>query len=210
MLLPIVLLLAPAPSPDLKATLARLDAASAHFTSAEARVRTEHYMAIIKDIDERQDGQIYVIRNKDGKTEVGLKTGGAHARTVEYNNGVVRDYIPGANCYNTVSKPGIDTYLSLGFGSSGKDLSKSWNISDLGPETIDATKTEKLDLVPLDAAVKANITHVTVWIDLDRDVSLKVIFYTPTRDTSTATYSDIHLNTKIKTEAYAIKGKPCR
>ncbi len=194
---------------NLQETLAKLDAASARFTSAEAKVHRESYLAILKSVDSTQDGSLYVMRGKDGKTQVGLRTEGQGARTVEYRNGVVRDYNPVANCYDTVNKPGIDTYLSLGFGGSGKDLARAWEITDLGPETIDGTKTEKLDLVPRDAGVKANVQRVTVWIDLDEDVTRKLIFFSPSGDRNTATYSEIRVGKPVKVGDYAIKGKPC-
>ena len=197
-----------APAGDLQATLQKLDAASAHFTSAEASVTREAYTALIKDTD-KQQGSLYVIRNKEGKSQVGLRTEGSGARVVEYKDGTVRDYNPATNCFNTINKPGIDTYLSLGFGGSGKELARSWNITDLGPETVSGVKAEKLDLVPKDPSLKQNVTHVTIWIDLDRDVSLKLIFFSPSGDTNTATYSAIRLNKSISTKSYAIKGKGC-
>jgi outer membrane lipoprotein-sorting protein len=193
---------------DLQATIARLNASSAHFESAEAKVQRVAYTAVIRESD-TQDGSQYVIRGKDGKMQFGVKTDGPNGRTVEYRNGTARVYNPSTNCYNTITKPGIDTYLSLGFGASGTELSKVWNIQDLGPETIDGVKTEKLDLVPKDASVKQNLTHVTAWIDLDRDVTLKLILFSPSGDTNTATYSDIRLNQRVNTKAYAINGKPC-
>ena len=203
-----LLIAAPAPTGDLQATLAKLDAASARFTSADADVQRDAYTALIKDTDHQQ-GSLYVIRSKDGKTQVGLKTDGQNARVVEYKDGSLRDYNPATNCYNTVNKTGIDTYLSLGFGGSGKELDHAWAIADLGPETINGTSTEKLDLIPRDPGLKANVTHVTVWIDLDRDVTLKLIFFSPSGDTNTATYSDIRLNKPVNTKPYTIKGKSC-
>lgn len=199
-----------AQQPALKPTLEKLDAASARFTSAEARVHRDSYNALIKDIDDRQDGNMYLIREKAGATQMGLKTEGRTARIVEYKNGTLRDYIPGpADCYNTVNKSGVDTYLTLGFGGSGTDLARAWEITDLGPDTIAGTKVEKLDLIPRDPNVKANITKVTLWLDLDRDVTLKQIFYSPTGDTNTAVYSNIRLNKPVDTKPFAIKGKPC-
>ncbi len=196
------------PALDLQSTLNRLNAASARFTSAEAHVHRDSYNAFIKEIDDRQDGAIYFLRGKDG-TQMGLKTTGAKARTVEYKAGVLRDYIPKSNCFDTVSRPGIDTYLTLGFGGSGKDLEKVWNITDLGEETIGQTKVEHLDLTPKDSAVKASVTKVALWLDLDRDVTLKQVFYAPSNDTSTATYTDIKVNNKVDTKAFEIKGKSC-
>ena len=196
------------PGGDLQATLARLDAASARFTSAEAKVHRDAYNALIKDTDQ-QDGSLYVIRGKDGKTQLGIRTDGANARIVEYKDGTLRDFIPASKCYNTVNKPGIDTFLSIGFGGSGRDLAKAWEITDQGSETMAGAKVEKLDLVPRDSNVKANVTHLTLWVDLERDVTLKQIFYAPTGDTNTAIYSDIQLNKSIKTGPYAIKGNSC-
>ena len=38
----------------------------------------------------------------------------------------------------------------MGFGASGKELARKWEITDDGSETIDGTKTEKLELVARD------------------------------------------------------------
>ncbi len=196
-------------SPQLKATLDKLDAASARFTSAQADVHKVFYNALIKDEEDKQDGTIYFIRDKAGATQMGLKTTGPGARTVEYKAGTVRVYNPGLNCFDTVTKPGIETYLTLGFGGSGKDLARAWEINDLGPETIDGVKTEKLDLIPKDPNVRGSVTKFTLWIDLSRGVSLKQVLLAPSNDLQTATYTNIRLNTKIDTKPFDIKGKPC-
>ena len=193
---------------DLQATLAKLDASSAKFTSAEARVHREAYNALIKDVDDKSDGTIYFLR-AGGSTQMGLKTTGQNARTVEYKNGTVRDYNPGINCYDTVTRPGIDTYLTLGFGGSGKDLAKAWIVKDLGSTTLAGTKVEQLELVPRDPGVKANITKVQLWVDLERDVSLKQVFYSTSGDFNTALFSDIDTRKAPKTANYAFGGKPC-
>ena len=197
---------APAAGPgDLQATLAKLDAASARFTSAEAKVKREAYTALIKETETTQGTQ-YVIRSRDGKAQLGLKT---DATIVEYKDATARVYNVQAGCFNTVNKPGLDSFLSLGFGGSGKDLAKAWDVTDQGSETLDGVQTEKLDLVPKDPAVKNNVTHITVWMDLERDVTLKLVLFSPSRDTNTATFSDIRLNKHVDTAAYAFKGKAC-
>jgi outer membrane lipoprotein-sorting protein len=196
---------------DVQAMKAKLNSASARFTSAEAKVHRENLNYLIKEVDLKQDGSLYIIRAKDGQSQFGLRTVGEDARTVEYKDGIIRVYNAKLNCYNTVQKTGIDSYLTLGFGASGDDLAKNWTIADMGPETIAGVKTEKLDLKPTDPAVAANVRHVTIWIDLDRDVSLKVVFQASNRDVSTATYSDIQLNPKkLNLGEFAIQGKPCR
>jgi hypothetical protein len=195
---------------DLQATLAKLDAASARFTNAEAKVHRDAYT---KFVDEHagSDGTMYLSRDASGKVQFGLSISGKDARTIDYKGGTVRAFNPGIGCYDSVDKAGIDTYVTLGFGGSGKDLAEKWNITDLGPDTINGTKVEKLDLVPKDADVKKNVSKVSLWVDTDRDVSLKQVFFMPNNDTNTATYTNIRLNQKaIGMKPYEIKGKPCK
>ena len=203
------ILFALAPAPDLTQTLAQLDASSARFNSAEAKVHRESYSALLRSVDSTQDGSLYVLHGKDGKTQMGLRTEGDNARIVEYKNGTLKDFIPASKCYNTVVKQGIDTYLSIGFGGSGKALQAAWEITDQGSEVMDNTKVEKLELIPKDPAVKANFTHVTLWIDLEKDVTVKQVFHAPTGDTNTAIYTARRVNQKIDTHPYEIKGNPC-
>ena len=194
---------------NLQATLAKLDAASAKFQSAEASVHRDAYAAFIKET-EGSDGITYIKRTPEGKTELGMKTTGNQARTILYKDGVVRVYNPKDNCTDTVTSKSIDTYLTIGFGGSGKDLAKAWDITDLGPDTVGGIKVEKLDLVPKDPAAKQNVAKVSVWVDTERDVSLKQILFMPNKDTNTATYSNIKLNNKsVNIKPYEIKGKAC-
>jgi hypothetical protein len=80
----------------------------------------------------------------------------------------------------------------------------------------DGSKTvpvEKLDLVSKDPGIRNNYaTHITIWIDPARDVSLKQISYnasngTPTGDTRTVYYTNIRLNQKVDMGPFAIKCK---
>jgi outer membrane lipoprotein-sorting protein len=47
-------------------------------------------------------------------------------------------------------------------------------------------------------------THITIWIDPTRGVSLKQVFYAPNKDNRTATYSNIRLNSRINEKPYNI------
>ena len=53
----------------------------------------------------------------------------------------------------------------LGFGASGKELPKKWDIKYAGPETVDGMKTDKLELVAKDPTVRKNLPKVTIWMD---------------------------------------------
>ena len=195
-------------SAQLQATLAKLDQTSARFTSAQADFHKVTYNHFLKSDEDQQEGRIY-FNSEHGSTQMGLLTTGPNARMAEYKSGSLRLFTPSNKCFVTITRPGIETYLTLGFGGSGKDLAKAWDITDFGPETLDGTKVEKLELVAKDPAVRANYEKFTLWMDLARGVSLKQVFLSTTKDIQTATYTNIRLNQKIDTKPFTFKGKPC-
>ena len=201
--------------PDrLKTVLAQMDASSAKFRSAEASIQKQQFEKIVNDTT-TESGTIYFQRS-GGSTQVGARFDPPNAQTVEYKNGVVRLYSAGTNHIDQYSTSGanqarFETFMTLGFGGSGSDLAKQWTLADQGSEKMsDGSRmvdVEKLDLVSREASVRGNFTHITIWVDLARDLSLKQEFYTPSGDTQTAIYTNIRLNQPIDLKAFAIKCK---
>jgi len=204
----------------LAALLTQMDAASAKFTSAQADVRQLIFTKVVQDTS-TETGDIYFLR-KGSSTEMGMKMsapdappGSPPAQIVEFKDGTLREFNPGINHIDTYSTAGhqamAETFLTLGFGGSGRDLDKSWTIDDQGTEQLsDGSKTvavEKLDLTPKDADLRKNIAHIAIWVDPTRAVSLKQVFYFPKGDTRTTFYTNIRLNQKIDQSAFAIKCK---
>jgi outer membrane lipoprotein-sorting protein len=196
-----------AQTPQLTAILSQLDAASARFRNARADLKSDYYERVVKDTT-TQSGPIYFERNGGGAQMGWVIIDPASKKTekvLEYRNGVLQMFDPGVNQITVMhsgnNQAQYDSFLTLGFGGSGKDLVHAWNITDQGPETFtdngQQVKTEKLDLVAKDPGVKNQVSHVTIWVDPVRGVSLKQIFYTPSGDYRTETYSNIKLNGSI-------------
>jgi outer membrane lipoprotein-sorting protein len=196
---------------NLKAVLAQMDASSASFRSAEAGIRKDQFEKIVHDTT-TETGSIYFLHSGTA-IQMGAKFDPPAAQTLEYKNGTLRIYQPGNNHLETRTASGADqarfqTALTLGFGGSGADLAKAWDITDQGSEQIDGVKVEKLDLVSKDESVRNNYAHITIWIDPVRDVSLKMVTFDPGGNTNTITYSNIRYNQPVKDlSAYAIKCK---
>ncbi|HEY5381554.1 MAG TPA: outer membrane lipoprotein-sorting protein [Acidobacteriaceae bacterium] len=204
-----------AQSPQLKAVLAQMDAASAHFKSAQADVRYDNYTRVVND-HTIETGSLYVERA--GSTEhMGAlfydlgpdgKPAATPSKVIGFDGAMLRIYTPGVNQVDLfkagANQARYNSFLTLGFGGSGKDLDSAWQINDQGPETIDGVKTEKLDLVSKDPSVKSTFSHVTIWIDPVRGLSLKQIFFAPNGDNRTATYSNLRLNGRIDKKPYNI------
>jgi outer membrane lipoprotein-sorting protein len=182
---------------DLDKVLAQMDAAAAKFQNAQADFNWDDYTKVVDD-HEQQSGTIYFDR-VGGQTQMAALVQQPKKKTVVYKDGTLNYYDPSLdqlNVFNTgKNKAQIDSFLTLGFGGSGKDLKAAWQINDLGPETIDGVATEKLDLQS-DPAKSQNIVHITIWVDPARAVSLKQVFYYTSGNTRTSTFTHIKYNSK--------------
>lgn len=197
-----------ATDPTLDKTLRALDTASAKFQSAEADLRWDQFEKIVRETTS-QYGSIYFVR-KSSYTETGAtlanKAGSPPLKYLHFANGKGEMYdavAKKATPFNAgQDKARAESFLTLGFGGSGKDLEKAWTITQQGVETIDGVSTAKLDLVPKDASVANMFTHVTIWVDTTRGISLKQLSVTPEGDTRTAFYTNVRYNKPVDTKKY--------
>ena len=203
---------------QLNSVLSQMDAASARFKNAQADVRYDNYTRVVNDHD-IETGSIYIERTGSAEQMGAVfynlgpdnKPTSTPARIVNFDGPTLRIFTVGTNQVDLfkagANQAKYDSFLTLGFGGSGKDLQRIWDITDQGPDTIDGVKTEKLDLVSKDPGVKNMFTHITIWIDPTRGVSLKQVFYAPNGDNRTATYSNIRLNGSVNRKPYEISKK---
>ncbi|MBV8116175.1 MAG: outer membrane lipoprotein carrier protein LolA [Silvibacterium sp.] len=203
-------LAAPAQNADLQKVLAEMDAASANFQSAQADFVWDQYTAVVQSHD-YQKGTI-AFRRVGGATEMI-----AHVKTendqpaekdVFYKSGELDFYQPALKQV-TIFKAGgnIERYLTLGFGGSGKDLAATWNIAYQGTETIDGVETAKLDLTPKQVGGNNQFTHITIWVDPKRGISLKQQVFQESGDWRIALYSNIKMNS-VPASAFTLQLAP--
>jgi outer membrane lipoprotein-sorting protein len=187
--------------------LRQMDAASLKFQSAEADFRWDLYERVVKETT-TQIGIIY-FKKQGATTIMGAKMTTPSVKLIEFRNGIIRIFEPATDHLTTVdatkNKAQFESFLTVGFGGSGKDLAKAWKIADLGDEVIDGVQTAKLDLVPKDPAVLQNCTHMTIWVDPARGIQLKQSLYMPSDDYRTAVYTNIKYNQKVDEKPYQIK-----
>lgn len=198
---------------SLEQVLAQLDTAATKFLSAQADFAWDQYTAVVSESDV-QTGTISFERKKSVSMVAELKqdNGKPAPKTVLYNLGQVQLYEPSIKQL-TVMKAGgnrsqWESFLTLGFGGSGADLQKNWTVSLQGTEKIDGVSVAKLDLVPKEQKVLDMFAHVTIWVDPARSLSYKQVFYQPSGDKRTATYTNIRYNVPLPASVFQIKPLP--
>jgi len=196
---------------ELQTVLGEMNAASTRFHSAQADFEWDQFEMVVSSTD-TQKGVIYFERS-GGSTrmaaDIETADGQPAKKTLVYQDGELKFFQPQINqltVFHAGKKQGqYESYLTLGFGGSGSELEKSWNITYHGMETIDGVRTAKLDLVSKSQAVRNNFTHVTIWVDPARAISLKQIFFEASGDKRTSYFRDIRYNKKIPSSVFKIK-----
>jgi len=88
--------------------------------------------------------------------------------------------------------------LLLGFGSSGKELAQSYDISAGGTENVAGVETTKLLLLPKSAEVKQRLSKIEMWMPANAAYPVQQQFYEPSGNYERVTYSNVKLNPSIK------------
>jgi outer membrane lipoprotein-sorting protein len=198
--------MAHAQSCDAAKVLAQMDVAAAKFQSTQADFKWDSLTAVVDD-HSIQSGTIYFER-RGAATAMAAYIHQPAEKTVFYTGGTLTLLQPDLKQETLFSANSqYESFLTLGFGGSGKDLQSNWTISCQGTESIDGTQTAKLDLKPKQQSVANMFSHITVWIDPTRSLGLKQIFYQPSGDNRTATYTGIKYNTKISADIFKPKDK---
>lgn len=154
---------------SLDAVLARMDAAAPKFRSMSTKFQETQYSGVFQET-KTEEGSFKM--RKDAKKGVVLLADffGQDARKmrIDGNHSLVEIYHPKANSvdeYNTGKTiKSVDQFLMVGFGTTKAELNKNYNIAGGVAETIDGTKTTRIDLTPKAAKMQELFTMIQLWI----------------------------------------------
>lgn len=183
-----------------EAVLARMDKAAPSFKAMSSDVRMVTHTAVLNDNTvETGTFEMQKMKGKEVRAIMNLSENGG--REIGFFGKIVRIYYPNLNTYQDyqVGKSDLlNQYLLLGFGSSGKDLSRGYAITSEGTENINGKVTAKLLLIPKDKAELEHLTKVEVWIPNEAAYPVQQEFYEPSGNSRKVTYSNVVLNPPIK------------
>jgi outer membrane lipoprotein-sorting protein len=212
---------APAPKPadaiTLQTVLQKMDAVAADFRTAQADFEWDNYQRVIDDVIDVQTGTIYYRRvsngiemkadiKKSGPTLAALKP---DPKFVLVANGKARMYLPQPDQVTEYdlakNHSDLESYMVLGFGGSGQDLQKAFDVTFDGTENINGVATAKLQLVPKSENVRKVYNKMILWIDPEKGVSVQQQFFTAQGDYRLCKYSSIKMKEKIGDEVFKLK-----
>ncbi len=184
------------------AILTRMDQAAPRFRAMSADVQMTTYTAIIGD-KTVEDGTLKMQRLKSGEVRAIIDfSHQTDAREIAFLGKIIRIYYPNLKTYQDydVGKNTdiLNQFLLLGFGSSGKELARSYTITQDGTEKIAGQDTTKLLLVPNDPKVKDRLSKIEMWIPNDAAYPVQQQFFEPSGNYRIVTYLNIKINPQMK------------
>jgi outer membrane lipoprotein-sorting protein len=194
-------------APSLESVLKKMDAAAANFQTTQADFVWDQYQRVVDEHD-LQKGTVYY-RRVGKEIEMMAEIKEPDPKFVLYKDGKLQVYQPKIEQvmeYPTGANRGeIESYLVLGFGGSGQDLVKSFDVSYLGEETVDGIATAKLQLIPRSEKFRNNISKILLWIDMSRGISMQQQFFQSQGDYRLAKYSAVQMKAKIGNDVFQLK-----
>lgn len=192
--------------PNLQKVLNQMDTAAANFHSAQADFVWEQFFKVINENDS-QKGTVYYRRS--GKDIQMMADITDPQKSVLFSEGKVQVYEPKLKRVTTYeagkNREAVESFLVLGFGGSGRDMVKSFDVKFLGNEDVGGVNAAKLELTPKSERVRGIFAKILLWIDPAQGISVQQQFFEPSGDYRLAKYSNLKVNQKIPDSAFKLK-----
>jgi outer membrane lipoprotein-sorting protein len=151
------------PRYTVESALRQLDSQSKSFRSLSADVERTKVTVVVNDRS-TETGSLKVRGDK-----MLLEMNPPSARTILRTGDNLYVYTPGLKRveeYNLgKNRSLVDQFLLLGFGTSGKELQKSFLITVLGEPSLADKKTLELELTPKSEEFRNQISKIQIWFD---------------------------------------------
>jgi outer membrane lipoprotein-sorting protein len=197
-----------APDTGMENVLAKMDETASKFRTAQANFNWTTYNSVVNAESGKQTGKIY-FRRLGNETEMSAEIDPPDAQKIVFSKGKIQIYKPRTETIHEYDagahRDEFEAFLVLGFGSSGEDMRKSFDVSYDGEEKIAGTDAAKLDLVPKSENIKQHFPQIVLWIDPKMGVSVQQKLVELSGDYRLAKYSNIQLNQKIPDKVFKLK-----
>jgi outer membrane lipoprotein-sorting protein len=199
--------LAPLRADTLPEILTRLDQSAAAFKGMSAQMKRLDHTHVINDTSEER-GSIALRKTPKG-VEGFVDNTYPDKRTMSFSGKQFRFYLPKINTIQIYDvgkrRDQVDQFLVLGFGTSGKDLQKAYSVKLSGTETLNGTKTTRLELVPKGADALELFQRLELWIPEGGNHAVQQKVHLKGGDYKLMSYTDIKINPPLTDASFDLK-----
>jgi outer membrane lipoprotein-sorting protein len=174
--------------------LARMDQAAAKFQQMSADVKRTTHTVVIDEYSV-ESGSVHMRRMPTGEVQGLVELTAPDHKFYSFEKRTLRIYTPNINTIQVfdLGQHGeqLDQFLSIGFGTSGRELAKGYEVEVAAENNVPGTT--KVKLTPRDAEVKKYLTRIDLWIT-DENYPIQEKLFEPSKDSVLVNYSNVHIN----------------
>jgi outer membrane lipoprotein-sorting protein len=187
--------------------LGRMDQAARNFRTFSAKIKRTEYTQILHSSDVT-DGAQRVMKLR-GQPVTILEFFGQNPQTIRLSGRSAEVYYPNAKLVEVWDAGkyarAANQMLLLGFGTSGAELRKDYELTVGGSETIGTARTTRIELVPKDRDLKKQVEKIEMWIPEGESNPVQVKVNRTSKDYELASYSDVKLNPALPESDFDLK-----
>jgi len=190
---------------QLQQVLARMDKAAADFKSMTAAVTYVTHTDVLND-NTTEIGTVTMKKVQPGEVQGRVDFTAPDRKTITFEKRRFQQYLPKINTLYVydLAKHGeqLDKFLMIGFGTSGMELAKDYDVSVLGVEN----GAIRLQLIPKAADARQYVQKLELWIpDQGDPYPSREKIYQPSGDYRLTTYAGLKINPPLQPDALQLK-----
>src|SRR5579883_1429846 len=201
----------PADTQELHSLMARMDKAASEFKAMTAQVSyVTHTDVLNEDNTETGTAMMEKVQPGEVKGRVDFVTPDPHIITFERRH--VQRYFPKIKTLEVydLEKNGeqLDKFLMIGFGTSGAELAKDYDVVVLDVEPLkgQSGRFVHIRLTPKSAEARQYVKNLEQWIPEQGDpYPIREKILQPSNDYVVVSYSDLKINPPLKPDALQLK-----
>lgn len=187
--------------------LARMDVAAKDFQSFSAKAKRTEFTAVLNESSERS-GTIRLHKTKNGVTGI-MEFGEPDPSVLHFSGRTFETFYPKANTVEIIdvgkNAGAVEQFMLLGFGTTGADIRKGWDVKLGSVETVGGVKTTRIELYPKGKETKNLIDKIELWIPEGQSNPIEEKVTRPSKDYTLVQYSDVKLNPNLPASAFELQ-----
>jgi outer membrane lipoprotein-sorting protein len=188
--------------------LARMDQAAAKFSQMSADVQHTTHTAVLNE-DSLESGSVRMRRLPTGEIQGLVALSKPDPKFYSFEKRKLRIYTPKINTVQEfdLGEHGeqLDRFLSIGFGTSGKELAQAYQVELVADDKV--PQTTRVKLTPRDPEVKKYLTRIDLWITAE-NYPVQELLREPSGDTILVNYSNVQINPHVTASAFELHTAP--
>ena len=191
--------------------LRQMEAAGRQVTNFSAAITQKKWTAVLKEFDRGESGMLWYLRSKEGQSSLRRDIVAPETSILVISNGEALFYEPRikqARKYQLGNQKDKAEFLVLGFGTTTRSLSDTYNILLLGEEKIDGRKAYMLELRPKSEKAAAYFPQIVIWVAEQIWLPVQQKLVEPNGDYLLIKFSELKLNPGISKGKFKLSLPP--